>query len=106
MEKSNGLDRKSLQTQLENYSLIIEVNTDSKDQSIFAKGELDKKLELAQSYLNESHQWEATGDQTKSHDALCNANIIIGEISAVIRHILNQNILLDDRGLLSGQISD
>jgi hypothetical protein len=105
MDKPNGLDRKSLQTQLENYRLIVEVNTDSKDESIFAKEELAKKLELAQRCVNESYQWEELGDQTKSHDALSSASIVIVAVGAVIKRILCQDSFLDDNNLQSVQIS-
>lgn len=47
MHGLDGLDRKNLQTQLENYKLIVEVNTNLADESLFAKEELPKKLELA-----------------------------------------------------------
>jgi hypothetical protein len=103
--RESDMDRKSLQTQLENYTLIVEVNTDSKDESIFAKEELAQKLELAKSCVNESHQWEELGDQTKSHDALSNANIIIVAVGAVIKRILYQDSFLDDSNLQLVQIS-
>jgi hypothetical protein len=102
MTNADSLDRKNLQIQLDNYKLIVEVNTDLEEESLFAKDGLAKKLELAQSYLNDSDDWGELGDWTKSHDALSNANIIIGQIGAVIKHILNQDILLDDSDLLSG----
>ncbi len=105
MYKPNDLDRKSLQTQLETYRLIVEVNTDSKDESIFAKEELAKRLELAQNCVNESYQWEELGDQTKSHDALSNASIVIVAVGAVIKCILYQYPILDDSNLQLGQIS-
>jgi hypothetical protein len=56
MDKPNGLDRKCLQTQLENYKLIAEVNTELLDEDLFAKAEFLGKLELAQRYINESRQ--------------------------------------------------
>ena len=99
MHQQNGLDRKNLQTQLENYKLIVEVNTDLEDESLFAKAELAKKLELAQSYLDGSDEWEKLGDWTKSYDALNNANMIIEEIAAVLKNILNQDAYVDDSNL-------
>ena len=57
MYKPNGLDRKSIQIQLENYKLIAEVNQELLDENLFAKAELPGKLALGQSYINESHQW-------------------------------------------------
>src|SRR6266498_1560544 len=98
-DEPNRLDKKSLQTQLENYKLIAEVNADLIDESLFAKEELAKNLELAQSYINESCQWEKIGDPTKYDDALSNAKIIIMEITAVIKRMLNQDILLDNSNL-------
>lgn len=105
MYKPNGLDRRSLQTQLENCKLIAEVNEELLDRSWFTQEQLAKELELAQRYINESYQWEELGDQTKSHDALIDADIIIVEISAVIKHILYQDTFLDNSNLQSGQIS-
>ena len=67
MDKPNGLDRKCLQTQLENYKLIAEANTELLGENLFAKAEFLGKLELVQRYINESHQWEELGDQAKSH---------------------------------------
>ena len=99
MQQRNGLDRKSLQTQLENYKLIIEVNTDLADESLFAKEELPKKLELAQSYLNDSDQWGTLRDRTKSYNTLINANMIVEKITAVLKHILNQDTYVDDSNL-------
>jgi hypothetical protein len=105
MYKPNGLDRKNLQTQLENYKLIAEVNTELLDKNLFTKEELPGKLELAQSYINESHQWEGLGDQDRSHEALSTANLIIVEISAVVKHILYQATFSDDSSLYGDQSS-
>ena len=103
MPGRDGLDRKSLQTQLENYKLIVDVNTDLEDESLFAKEELPKKLELAQSYLNDLDEWGKLGDHTKSSDALNNANLIIVNISAVLKDILNQDTSSDNSNLQPDQ---
>ena len=105
MYKPNGLDRKRLQTQLENCKLIAEVNQEMLDNCLFTKEELPEKLELAQSFLNGSRQWEELGDQTKSHDSLTTANIIIIEISAVIKHMLYHDTSSDDSSLRLDQSS-
>jgi hypothetical protein len=102
MHQPNYLDRKSLQTQLENYKLIVDVNTDLAGKSLFAEDELAKKIELAHSYLNESDEWGKLGDQTRSNDALMNANMTIEQIGAVIKHVLKKDTPLDDSDLLSG----
>ncbi len=99
MYKPDGLDRKSLQIQLENYLLITEVNLELLDEYQFAKGELPGKLELAQIYLNQSGEWEELGDQPRSHDVLTRANLIIAEVGAVIKLVLNQSVYSDDRSL-------
>lgn len=104
MDKPNGLDRKGLQTQLETYKLLAEVNTDLLDENLFAKAEFLGKLELAQRYIDESRQWEELGDQTKSHVTLSNANIIIVEAGAVIKCLLYQDPFWDDSNLEPGQI--
>ena len=96
MNKPNGLDRKSLQTQLENCKLITEVNKELLGENLFTKEEVFGKMELAQNYINESRQWEELGNQINSHQALTTANIIIVEISAVIKHILYQDTSSDD----------
>lgn len=90
-DEPNGLDKKSLQIQLENYKLIAEVNADWVDENLLTKEKLAKNLELAQSYINESCQWEKFGDHSKYDDALCNASIIMMKISAVIRCMLDQD---------------
>ena len=99
MDKPNGLDRKCLQTQLENYKLIAEVNTELLDENLFTEAEFLEKLELAQRYLNESHKWEELGDQTKSHETLSNAQEIIVKVGTVIKHLLYQDSFLDDSNL-------
>ena len=99
MYKPNGLDRNSLQIQLENYKLIAEVNLELLDKYQFTKGELPGKLELAQSYINQAREWEELGDQPKSHDALTSANLIIVEVGAVIKLILHQSISSADSSL-------
>jgi hypothetical protein len=96
MYKPNGLDRNSLQIQLENYKLVTEVNLELLDEYQFAKGELPGKLALAQIYLNQSRQWEELGDQPKSNDALTSANLLIVEVGAVVKLVLHQNISLDN----------
>jgi hypothetical protein len=106
MPQSNGLDRKSLQTQLENYKLIVDVNTGLEDESLFAKGELAKKLELAQNYLNDSDEWGNLGDRTKSYDALSIANMIIVEVGSEITRILAENTSPDDSDLPFPEHSD
>jgi hypothetical protein len=103
MYKPGGLDRKSLQTQLENYKLIAQVNQELLDENIFTKGELPGKLALAQSYINESDQWEKLGDQTRCHDALTNANLIIVEVGGVIKLILIEETTSDESSLQMGQ---
>ena len=103
MYKPNGLDRKSLQIQLENYKLITEVSLDLFDENLFAKGELPGKLELAQCYINQSREWEEVGDQPKSHEALTSANLLIVEVGAVIKLVLHQNISSDTGSLQLGQ---
>lgn len=99
MHGRDAFDRKSLQTQLENYKLIVDVNTDLEDDSLFTKEGLTQELELAQSYLNDSDAWGKLGDWTKSYDALSNANLIIVDISAVLKHILKQDPSSDDSDL-------
>jgi hypothetical protein len=99
MYQPNGLDRNSLQIQLDNYKLISEVNLELLDQYQVTQGELPGKLELAQSYINQSREWEEFGDQTKSHDALTSANLIIVEVGAVIKLVLNQGISSDNGSL-------
>lgn len=103
MDQPNHLDRKRLQTQLENYKLITEVNKELLDENLFTRRELPGKLELAQSFINESHQWEELGDPSKSHVALTNANIIIVEVGVVIKLILHQASTLDDSSLQRDQ---
>lgn len=63
MYKPNGLDRNSLQIQLENYKLITEVNLELLDEYQVTQGELPGKLELAQSYINQSREWEELSAQ-------------------------------------------
>ena len=99
MYKANGLDRKNLQIQLENYKLIAEVSPELLDEYQFAKGELPGKLELAQIYLNQSFECEESGDQSKSHDALASANILIVEVGAMLKLVLHQSISSDTDGL-------
>jgi hypothetical protein len=104
MDKPNGLDRKCLLTQLENYKLIAEVNTELLEENLFAKEEFLEKLELAQRYINESHQWEELGDQTRSHSTLSNASMIIVEAGAVIKCLLYQDIFGEDGNFQHDQI--
>lgn len=99
MYKPNGLDRNSLQIQLENYKLINDVNLELLDEYQFAKGELPGKFELAQIYINQSREWEELGDPSQSHDALAKANMIIVEVGAVIKLVLNQGISSDESSL-------
>jgi hypothetical protein len=96
MEKLNGLDGRNLQIQLEIYRLILDVHPAWKGESIFAKDELAEKLELAQSYMNESHQRGELDDQTKSYDALSNAKTVIVEVGAVIERLLYPDSCLAD----------
>ena len=96
MEKLNGLDSRSLQIQLEIYRLILDVHPDWKGESIFAKEELAEKLELAQSYMNESHPRGELDEQAKSYDALRSAKTVIVEVGAVIEHLLYQDSCLVD----------
>ena len=96
MYRLNCVDCKSLQTHLENYKLIVDVNPELFDKNLFIKKEFPRNLELAQGYINESHQWEEVHDLTKSQYALTNAYIIVVEISAVIKHILYRDTFLDD----------
>jgi hypothetical protein len=105
MDKSNGLDRKNLQTQIENYKLIAEVNSVLFDEHPSAKEELAKRVAVAQGCIDEAHQWEELGDHTKSYDALSNAHIIIVEVNAVIKYLLSQTTSLDDNDLEWGQSS-
>jgi len=56
MYKSNGLDRKSLQTKLENCKLFTEVYQELVDNNLFTKVELPRKLGLAQNYISVSRQ--------------------------------------------------
>jgi hypothetical protein len=106
MHQLNDLDRKSLQTQLENYKLIVDVNTDMEEQSMFAKEGFAKKLELAQSYLNDSDEWGKLGDRTNSYDALSSANMIIVEVGSEITRILAENTSPDDSDLPFPEHSD
>lgn len=99
MDKPDGLDRNGLQTQLDNYKLISEVNLELLEQYQFTKGELPGKLELAQSYINQSRAWEKLGDQSKCHDALASANLILVEVGAVIKLVLNQVVSSDESDL-------
>ena len=105
MYKPFSLDRRSLQTQLENCKLIAEVNKEVLDKNLFTKEELSEKLELAQNYINEARQWEELGDQNNCNESLTTASIIIVEISAVIKHVLYQDASLDDGSLQPDQNS-
>jgi hypothetical protein len=99
MYKPNGLDRNSMQIKLENYKLITEVNLELLDKYQVSQGELPGKLELAQSYINQSREWEELGDQPKSHDALTSADLVIVEVGSVIKLVLNQVISSDNGSL-------
>jgi len=99
MYKTDGFDRKGLQTQLENCKLIAEVNKELWDKNLFTKEELLGKLELAQNHINESRQWEELGDQANCHDSLTIASIFTLEIRAVIKYIGYQDTLSDDSSL-------
>ena len=99
MDKPDGLNRNFLQTQLENYKLIAEVNSELLDEDLIEEAEFLAKLELAQRYLNESHQWEELGDQTKSLETLSIAHEILVKVGAVIKHLLYLDSSLDDRNL-------
>jgi hypothetical protein len=105
MDKPNGLDRKHLQTELEACKLIAEVNQELIDRNGFTQEQLANELGSAQSYIDESYQWEELGDRTKSHDALTDARIIILGITVLIKHILDQDSSLDDRNVQQGHIS-
>lgn len=105
MYKPFGLDRRSLQTQLDNCKLITEVNKEVLDKNLFTKEELSVKLKLAQNYINEARQWEELGDQNNCNESLTTASIIIVEISAVIKHVLYQDTLSDDGSLQPDQNS-
>lgn len=105
MYKPNGLDRKRLQTQLENCKLVAELNQELFDKNLFTQEEFPGRLDLAQSYINESRRREELDDQDKSHDALTTANLIIVEISAVIKHILYQDTSSVDSNLHLDQTS-
>jgi hypothetical protein len=105
MDKPNGLDRNCLQTQLANYKLIAEVNTELLEENLFTEKEFLGKLELAQRYLNESHRWEELGDRMKSNETLNNANMIIVKVGTVIKRLLYQDSFLDDSNLQQYQIS-
>lgn len=104
MNKPNGSDRNCLQTQSENEKLIADVNTKLLEENLFTEEEFLGKLELAQRYLNELHWWEELGDQTKSHETLSNANIIIVEAGAVIKCLVYQDSFWDNSNLQQGQI--
>jgi len=95
MSDPNTLDRERLLMQLENYRIIIHVNINLPGGSLFAKDELDKKLDLAQSHINQSYEWEKLSDQAKYNDALSHANMIILEVGSVIMR--GGNTSPDDR---------
>ena len=105
MDKPNGLDRRSLQTQLEGFKLIAQVNQELLDRHGFTLEQLSYELGSAQNYINESYQWEELGDQTKSHYALTDANIIILGIGVVVKRTLDQDTFIDDSYLQLGQSS-
>ena len=105
MYKPNGLDRRSLQTQLDDCKLLAEVNQELFHRKGFSQEQFANELGSAQSYLNEAYQWEELGDHTKSHDALTDANIIIVGTTVLIKRILYQDSFLDDSNLQQGQIS-
>ena len=105
MDRPNGLDRNSLQIQLENYRLILDVNTDWKDESLFTKEELAEKLQVAQSHLNQANRWGEAGDPARSYDELRKAGIVILEIGAVVKHLLYQDTLVADPGLHLDQLT-
>jgi hypothetical protein len=105
MYKPFGLDRKSLQTQLENCKLIAEVNKELLDKNPFTKEEISGKLELAQNYINESRRFEELDDQNKCNESLTTVSIIMVEISAVIKHVLNQVTSSEDGSLQLDQNS-
>jgi hypothetical protein len=90
----NMLDRELLLMHLKNFEIIIHINPHL--QNLFAKEELDKKLELALTYVNQTYEWEKEGDRAKYDDALRNANRIIVEVGSVITRVLAGNTPPDD----------
>ena len=96
MDKPNGLDRRSLQTQLEDFKLIAQVNQGWFDRNGFTQEQISHELGSAQNYINESYRWEELGDQTKSHYALTDANTIILGIGVVFKRMLDEDTFIDD----------
>ncbi len=76
--------------QLAGLEYIVDSNSNILNQDPFARDFLAFKMEVAQSFIEESQLWRTMGNQRKCDAAVQNANIFLEQTQTLLDGILNE----------------
>jgi hypothetical protein len=93
------LDAKSLQTKLQNYQLVIEVNKELIAQDSRLQEKVTVMMDEAQACIDPLLQGKELGDGKTYDDLLSNANEMMNELHDLITSILTSNTSQNDEAV-------
>ena len=91
MPKLEDLDKRSVLSQLKNYKLIVDINSDLLDDDRLLRQQIIHRIGMLESCLNEMEMWERTKDITKYNQSLDQASKLLEGISTLINQMLDND---------------
>jgi hypothetical protein len=92
MYENNGFDQNHLLVQLQNFKLILQVNSELLENNQDLRELISQAMVMLESHLNELDKW-GRNDPTHYNTSLDQANKILEEIKFLIGRMLNQDTL-------------
>ncbi len=99
MEIPSGFDKSELLRQLDNYKLIIEVNSELLEENPVLEEQVRCEMVMIERELGEMNMWEETHVQTKYRYSLDEANRILDALRNLIEQMLGDGDLSSDDSL-------
>jgi hypothetical protein len=101
MEIPSRFDKRGLLEQLDNYKLIIQVNSELLEEDQLLKEQVRYEMGRIESQLDEMNTWENINEQTKYRYSLDEANRILDTLKNLIEQMLGDDDLYSEDSLQS-----
>jgi hypothetical protein len=90
MHENNGFDQNHLLVQLENFKLILQVNSELVENDQSLRESMSYAIEMLERHLNELDKWERN-EPTQYNTSLDQANKILEELKFLLKRLFNQD---------------
>jgi hypothetical protein len=89
MDTSNQLDKRDLLLNMENYKIILQVNSHLLEEDRLLNEHIHHRMSMMESTVSDLEMWERKRNRTEYDQSLERANRILQGIKVLIDHLLN-----------------